>query len=815
MKKGTAPIVILTVGNNSQKVLCEKLIARTRALQKLNIHVVTDCDGCRIGSGGAVFSILEKLYTSGSKLIVVNSGGVSKRCINYAVRGKAFTELQSNGNSITLLELILSNALKLSEQFASGTLICCSDILLRTEGLSLDFDDNSGFCIKSDFATGSRHGVMFSDKNGVMTEFLHKETVESLQNHCREHNIPYVPVDTGLVYLTDDFCVKAKAFSKDNNIIASLSANSAELNFYSDIVCLFSKNTSLSSYMSSNDCGIIKKIKELMYNEFSGFPMKTVLLENHQFYHFGSLKECLDNILSFSDAADGVVCINTFTDDASQIGQNTVLNNTHLSKCCKVGSNCLVSDITLIGAEIEDNSSVCGIKLADGSYVTIICPIDENPKNLLNGKELWYVPRFYKGTSFTDSYKKLKNGCGETMLSLADCIEQADYNYYFEIKACLSDISGYNPSEKLSVYREKILFEHFNNHSPLAEIVCKKEKIDLSLPVRVNLSGTWTDAMPYCVEKGGRVINMAVKVNGDFPIRVSAEKLNAPVIIFESDGKETFYDFNNSFFDDFSDFILHKAVLQILGINEKTVLKNGFKLSATVSGLNKGSGLGISSILLGGCIKALSSLLGIAYSENEIVYMIFVAEQLMKTGGGWQDQIGGLLSGIKDSSSQPGIYQQIEVQYLSVSRKFADFVKNRCVLIPSGQRHFGRFIVTDVANRYLENNKVALNAYKEISALNNSVRQSIENDDFTLFAKCLNTHFDCLRRISPKTTEFINKLAVSCLDFADGISVCGAGGGGYLLAVLKEGASIAQLQSFLDENYPSIASSVLNIDISI
>ena len=41
----------------------------------------------------------------------------------------------------------------------------------------------------------------------------------------------------------------------------------------------------------------------------------------------------------------------------------------------------------------------------------------------------------------------------------------------------------------------------------------------------------------------------------------------------------------------------------------------------------------------------------------------------MSTGGGWQDQVGGLTPGIKFITTSPGIHQQIHVEQVSIPPK--------------------------------------------------------------------------------------------------------------------------------------------------
>jgi fucokinase len=55
-------------------------------------------------------------------------------------------------------------------------------------------------------------------------------------------------------------------------------------------------------------------------------------------------------------------------------------------------------------------------------------------------------------------------------------------------------------------------------------------------------------------------------------------------------------------------------------------------------------------------------------SSENVARLVLVFEQLMGTGGGWQDQIGGLYPGIKFTSSFPGIPLRLEIIPLLVSQ---------------------------------------------------------------------------------------------------------------------------------------------------
>lgn len=818
MKTNSIETVYLTVGTKKQKQLCEKLVADFNDKYNLNIFVVADDEqSARIGSGGAMLNILGAEYNSENKILIINSGGYSKRSVNYAIKGKAFANIRYNGEIVSLFELLIINAKRLFDSFRSGIVVCCGDILVNTGDVKIDFDNNIGFCVRADYKTGSRHGVMFRDSENLLAEYPHKCDAEKLKKISSEYNEDGVFIDTGLLYFKDEVCLALKNAVKKQNLIEKLTENKIEINLYSEIVALFAEKIDTDEYLYADTQSEVHiEIRKILFDLLSEYTLRVCVLENQRFIHFGSMAESLANILMLSEKKDCNLQLYSYTDALTVIGKNTVLDNTVLKNGCVVGSDCTVSDITLDGVKIEDNKAVCGVKLCDGNYVAIICDINENPKTKINSEELWNIPRFFKGKSFTESFNKFMTGSDDEKYSLQYCTENADCDYIFNRIKYLKDRGTYNANGEYLGIREKIINHYFENKKSLTHICYKTEKVELSFPVRVNFSGTWTDAMPYCIDNGGQVVNMAVTVDGEKPINVIAEKLSYKKIEFCSDGVISQFNFDSlDNEDDLSDFNLHTAVLKIFGITKETVIDCGFRLTTNVSGIDKGSGLGTSSILLGGCIRALGELFGIKYSDSEIINMVFVAEQLMKTGGGWQDQVGGLFPSIKVTTTVPGTDQTPEVKYISLTENFKKFFSERLVLIPTGQRHFGRFIVNDVVNRYLEGNDEAAEGYAKIKELNSQLLSSIKNDDFQGFINCLNSHFEILKKISPMVSnDKIEKLAEGCLaNVADAVSVCGAGGGGYLLAVMKDGITLHDLQEYIKREFPAITSPVKKTDV--
>ena len=144
-------------------------------------------------------------------------------------------------------------------------------------------------------------------------------------------------------------------------------------------------------------------------------------------------------------------------------------------------------------------------------------------------------------------------------------------------------------------------------------------------------------------------------------------------------------------------------------------LGGGIWMDTEVTGVPKGSGLGTSSILAAACVKALTQFLGIEATEEELYSTVLCMEQIMSTGGGWQDQVGGVTDGIKYITSRPGLRQEIQVQHIKLDEQTASELNERFALIYTRQRRLARNLLRDVVGRYIGNEPDALFALLVLS----------------------------------------------------------------------------------------------------
>ena len=345
-----------------------------------------------------------------------------------------------------------------------------------------------------------------------------------------------------------------------------------------------------------------------------------------------------------------------------------------------------------------------------------------------------------------------------------------------------------------------------------ARIVTDRHTVNL--PLRVNWGGGWSDTPPYCNENGGTVLNVAILLNGKKPVEVTLERIDELKIVFDSRDMDVHGEFNTieplqATGDPFDPFALQKACLLACGIIPQKGYKledilrrlgGGFVMHSEVTDVPKGSGLGTSSILSAACVKAVFEFTGIEFTEEDLYAHVLAMEQIMSTGGGWQDQVGGATPGLKYISSMPGLKQEIKVTHVELPESARKELDERFVLIYTGQRRLARNLLRDVVGRYVGNEPDSLFALEEIQKTAALMRFELERGNVDGFAKLLDYHWELSKKVDAGSSNtLIEQIFSSIEELIDGRLVCGAGGGGFLQVILKKGITREDVEKRLNE----------------
>lgn len=427
----------------------------------------------------------------------------------------------------------------------------------------------------------------------------------------------------------------------------------------------------------------------------------------------------------------------------------------------------------------------------------------------------------------SDRLTKIQREWLDSRLAASTACEAMRLHYY--IGKALGNTDGENHISKcFSTISGAILQSALDGLTQNTECRIATDKYTVHLPLRVNWGGGWSDTPPYCTEMGGTVLNASIKLDGRLPVEVTFTKIAEHKVIFDSRDMDKHGEFTDiaslqSVGDPYDPFVLQKAALLACGIiptkggNLDDILSRmggGFIMQTEVTDVPKGSGLGTSSILAAACVKALFGFIG-AQCENSHLYdVVLCMEQIMSTGGGWQDQVGGITNGIKYITSAAGMKQNINVVHLDIPADAMKELNDRFIIIYTGQRRLARNLLRDVVGRYIGSEPDALFALNEIQRTAALMRFELERGNIDAFAALLSEHWELSKKLdSGSSNTLIDQIFRSIDDLLDGKMICGAGGGGFLQAVMKKGVTKAQVQKRLKEVFQDGGVSVWNCEL--
>ena len=323
--------------------------------------------------------------------------------------------------------------------------------------------------------------------------------------------------------------------------------------------------------------------------------------------------------------------------------------------------------------------------------------------------------------------------------------------------------------------------------------------VAVRMPVRIDLGGGWTDTPPFSLERGGAVVNAALAFGGRLPIEAAVEALVEPRLLIRDDdlGYETeirdpaeLRDLGNVF----DPFLLQKASLVLTGIlapsdepidRQLARLGGGLRLR-TSSRLPRGSGLGTSSIVGAALLRALDEITGQPVDDSGLSQQTLALEQLMTTGGGWQDQMGAIAPGLKLVTTEPGIRQSPRVHPVAWTPEQVAEFEARLIVGYTGHHRVARNILREVVLAYLGRDAVAMQALYQLRALAQQIYHVANRFDLELLGTLVNQAWLLNKSLDPNTSyPALEGLFRAFAPHVHGVKLVGAGGGGFFFAIGK------------------------------
>jgi galactokinase/mevalonate kinase-like predicted kinase len=376
----------------------------------------------------------------------------------------------------------------------------------------------------------------------------------------------------------------------------------------------------------------------------------------------------------------------------------------------------------------------------------------------------------------------------------------------------LGELSGKGSIPHLNVYSDQIVWGR--------------------CPVRIDVAGGWTDTPPYSLYSGGNVVNFAIELNGQPPLQVYVKPCKEPHIILRSIDMGAMevvstYEELSAYNKVGSPFSIPKAALILSGFSPLVAFKKystleeqlkdfGAGIEITLlAAIPTGSGLGTSSILASTVLGALNDFCGLEWDKNEICKRTLVLEQLLTTGGGWQDQYGGVLQGVKLLQSTSGFNQDPLARWLPTDLFTTPEYRDCHLLYYTGITRTAKNILAEIVRSMFLNSGYHLHLLGEMKEHALHMNEAILRNDFKEYGQLVYQTWQQNKLLDKGTNPPEIEAIIDLIkDYCLGYKLPGAGGGGYLYMVAKDPQAAQCIKKILSEHAPNNRARFVNMTLS-
>ena len=819
------------------------------------------CDpiGHRLGSGGGTTWLLQSSWSeecgvrsvecgvrseefdswlSREKRILIHAGGQSKRLPSYAVSGKILIPIpvfrwergQKLSQDLLSVQLPLYEKMMRMAPDSIHTMIVSGDVLIRTTQPLQPVPDADVVCygLWLDASVAKNHGVFVSSRRtpSVLKQMLQKPSVATLGELQKDH---FYLTDIG-VWMLSDKAVKllAKKCTADDGQLQ-------EYDLYGEFGCCLGTDPTIRD------------------EELSQLKVAIVPLAGGEFYHFGTSREMITSTLRLQNLVNdqrqimhldrkphpSIFVQNAITQiPLTEENTNVWIENSYIGKRWH-----LTHDHVITGVPEND----WDISLEPGECIDVV-PVGESDYEVrryrfdepLNSNELAERANLHRLFAQRKEFRKqnwsalARNWTHSVFyqLDLADAAEQFQKEQIplppplpadAPLMTRIHDAMFRGDSDKAFALLREGLLSWSEECGVRSENAPRKQISDDQIvwgrsPVRIDIAGGWTDTPPYCLMEGGNVINLAIELNGQPPLQTYVRPSREPRIVLRSidlgamEVVET-YEQLTDFMHVGSPFSIPKAALVLAGFdkglghpNLQSQLESfgcGIELTL-LSAIPAGSGLGTSSILAATVLGALNDFCGLGWDKNEIGHRTLMLEQMLTTGGGWQDQFGGVLGGVKLLQTGRGFDQSPRVRWLPNDLWLQPEYRPCHLLYYTGITRTAKQILAEIVRRMFLNHGGELALLREMKEHTMEMYEAIQENDFQRMGLLMRRTWQQNQQLDSGT----NPPAVKALtDLVDDLCLSyklpGAGGGGYLYMIAKDSEAAARIKQILNTHRPN------------
>ena len=811
------------------------------------------CDpvGHRLGSGGGTTWLLQAAWNVESpsteftewlaqeKRILIHAGGQSKRLPSYAVSGKILIPLPvfrwERGQKLS--QDLLSVQLPLYEKMMRmapdhiHTMIVSGDVLIRATQPLQPIPDADVVCygLWLDASVARNHGVFVSSRRSpsVLKQMLQKPSVATLSDLQKDH---FYLTDIGVWMLSDKAVQLLTKKCQDEN------GQLKEYDLYGEFGCCLGTDPTIVD------------------EELHQLKVAIVPLAGGEFYHFGTSREMISSTLRLQNLVNdqrqimhldrkphpSIFIQNAITEiPLTEENTNVWIENSHIGKHWHLTHDHVITGVPENDWDIslEPGECIDVVPVGDSDYEIRRYRIDE-PQNSnelaerANLRRLFEQRRAFRKQNWSALARNWSHSVFY-QLDLADAAEQfkkeqipmpAPLSDDAPLMTRIHDAMFRGQSEQaFALLREGLCSYAADNQQRPSLCVAEDQIVWGRSPVRIDIAGGWTDTPPYCLMEGGNVINLAIELNGQPPLQTYVRPSKELRIVLRSidlgamEVVETFEQLTD-FMHVGSPFSIPKAALVLAGFGsgypssthnsplgsgpslreELEAFGCGIELTL-LSAIPAGSGLGTSSILAATVLGALNDFCGLGWDKNEIGHRTLILEQMLTTGGGWQDQFGGVLGGVKLLQTGRGFDQSPQVRWLPNDLWIQPEYRPCHLLYYTGITRTAKQILAEIVRRMFLNHGGELALLREMKEHTMEMYEAIQQNDFLRMGKLMRRTWEQNQQLDSGT----NPPAVKALtDLVDDLCLSyklpGAGGGGYLYMIAKDPEAAARIKQTLN-----------------
>ena len=819
------------------------------------------CDpiGHRLGSGGGTTWLLQSAWSdecgvrseefdswlSREKRILIHAGGQSKRLPSYAVSGKILIPIpvfrwergQKLSQNLLSVQLPLYEKMMQMSPDSIHTMIVSGDVLIRATQPLQPVPDADVVCygLWLDASVAKNHGVFVSSRRtpSVLKQMLQKPSVATLGELQKDH---FYLTDIG-VWMLSDKAVKLlakKCTAEDGQL--------REYDLYGEFGCCLGTDPTI------------------LDEELSQLKVAIVPLAGGEFYHFGTSREMITSTLRLQNLVNdqrqimhldrkphpSIFVQNAITEiPLTEENTNVWIENSYIGKRWHLTHDHVITGVPENDWDIslEPGECIDVVPVGESDYEVRRYRIDE-PLNSNELAERANLHRLFaqRGEFRKQNWTALARNWTHSVfyqLDLADAAEQFQKEQIplppplpadAPLMTRIHDAMFRGDSDKaFALLREGLLSwsEECGVRSKECGVrsentPCKQTSDDQIVwgrsPVRIDIAGGWTDTPPFCLMEGGNVINLAIELNGQPPLQAYVRPSREPRVVLRSidlgamEVVET-YEQLTDFMHVGSPFSIPKAALVLAGFGKGSghqdlqsqleSFGSGIELTL-LSAIPAGSGLGTSSILAATVLGALNDFCGLGWDKNEIGHRTLMLEQMLTTGGGWQDQFGGVLGGVKLLQTGRGFDQSPRVRWLPNDLWLQPEYRSCHLLYYTGITRTAKQILAEIVRRMFLNHGGELALLREMKEHTMEMYEAIQENNFQRVGLLMRRTWQQNQLLDSGT----NPPAVKALtDLIDDLCLSyklpGAGGGGYLYMIAKDSEAAARIKQILNTHRPN------------